>query len=466
MKRFSGVIQLTILLIALGACRSNFIGEIKRGAHYEYKPGFPELRLEVSEHISDGDSTFLSITGHVVENSLVFKSAADSLRASLQITIDVINHDNGENHQTSFFKEITRSLHHQPVGEQIFGFTHRADVPPGNYEVIAVVTDLASNKTISRVAEAFLPDPEAEVSNITNISILTKNNEEDYIVETTYDISNQADSVKFTFQITNSKPESPITIQARLIKFNSDTSVASPMSFNNPSASSIRYKGIEYDDYEIIQSSLREFHQPGNVYIEYIFPSLEQGNYRFEVAENIDAKDGLYKGRDFGVKSPNYPAVVSAQELAKPLIYIIDDFEYEKLQELMDNDEELKQAIDRFWLSNIKNSRIAKSVISLYYQRVEEANKMFSGYKEGWKTDMGRVYILFGPPWYEYKRLVTVQWSYSHDRENPEFNFHFKLPKVMSYHYPFDNYILQRNKDYFNIEYQQINKWRTGQILD
>lgn len=338
MKRYSGVIQLTFLLIALGACRSSLIGEIKRGAQYEYKPGFPELRLEVSEHISDTDSTYLSITGHVVENSLVFKNKGDSLGASVQVTIDVINHGGGQNHQTTFFEEIRRSMQHQPVGEQIFSFTHRATLPPGNYEVIAAVTDLSSNKTITRTAEAYLPNPATETANITNISILTKNNEENYIVETTYDVSSEADSIKFAFQITNSKPEKPLAIQARLIKFNSDTSVASPMSFNNPSASSIRYKGIEYDEFEIIQSSLREFQQPGNVYIEYIFPTLERGNYRFEVAENIDTKEGLYKGRDFGVKSPHYPAVVSAQELAKPLIYIIDDDEYDKLQLLMDND--------------------------------------------------------------------------------------------------------------------------------
>jgi hypothetical protein len=33
-----------------------------------------------------------------------------------------------------------------------------------------------------------------------------------------------------------------------------------------------------------------------------------------------------------------------------------------------------------------------------YYARVEYANKHFSHFMEGWRTDMGMVYIMFGPP--------------------------------------------------------------------
>ncbi|CUS97606.1 GWxTD domain-containing protein [Candidatus Kryptonium thompsonii] len=33
-----------------------------------------------------------------------------------------------------------------------------------------------------------------------------------------------------------------------------------------------------------------------------------------------------------------------------------------------------------------------------YYSRVKYANEHFGHYLEGWKTDMGMVYIIFGPP--------------------------------------------------------------------
>ena len=73
--------------------------------------------------------------------------------------------------------------------------------------------------------------------------------------------------------------------------------------------------------------------------------------------------------------------------------------DHEKLMAISDPKQQ-KLAVDRFWLSNIKNTNKAIQIIELFYERVEEANKQFSNYKEGWKTDMGMMYILFGPPWY------------------------------------------------------------------
>lgn len=138
--------------------------------------------------------------------------------------------------------------------------------------------------------------------------------------------------------------------------------------------------------------------------------------------------------------------------------------EHEELMAIT-NSSQLKQEIDRFWLKNIKNQRKAQNVIELYYERVEEANKQFSNYKEGWKTDMGMMYILFGPPRYVTTSINDVIWSYSTNLADPETNFLFRNPKVKSKFYPFDNYILQRNQQYFSIHYQQVQDWLSGDIL-
>ena len=107
----------------------------------------------------------------------------------------------------------------------------------------------------------------------------------------------------------------------------------------------------------------------------------------------------------------------------------------------------------------------AKSVISLYYERVEQANKQFTSFKEGWKTDLGMIYILFGPPWYVDRYLNTMAWSYSYDRTDPRYNYVFERPNMRNEYYPFDNYLLQRNQGYFNIQYRQIQLWLSGGIL-
>ncbi|MDZ7690711.1 MAG: GWxTD domain-containing protein [Balneolaceae bacterium] len=129
------------------------------------------------------------------------------------------------------------------------------------------------------------------------------------------------------------------------------------------------------------------------------------------------------------------------------------------------NSDSLKQAIDTFWLKNIGSKSKAKQVISLYYQRVEEANKQFSNFKEGWKTDPGMMYILFGRPLYYDRYIDSMTWYYSYDRSDPRETFQFDKPTIKHPSFPFDHYILTRNFFYDNIEYQQRERWLSGLIL-
>jgi GWxTD domain-containing protein len=151
--------------------------------------------------------------------------------------------------------------------------------------------------------------------------------------------------------------------------------------------------------------------------------------------------------------------------LAEPLAYLMGRNDYRDLMAIEDPDS-LKEAIDRFWLENVGSMNRARNVISLYYERVEQANKQFSNFKEGWKTDMGMIYILFGPPWYVERRLNRMQWSYSYDRTDPSYNYYFEKPRMRNEFFPFDNYLLQRSQGYFNLQYQQVQLWITGQILN
>lgn len=462
MKRFLPCIMLMFVITVTG-CNKNIINDIKRGANYNYQPGHPELRLEVSEHVDENEQPLLGVTGHVVENSLIFKLVEDSLRADFQIDIEILNVNTNKKKESNFRRVLKRGPSHTFTGEKIFSFDRQFEVGPGNYEVTILLTDLATNKQISRSTEAFLPNPAKTALYITNINLLTKKEGGSFEPSTTYDIGVDADSIRFQFQVINNSNE-PLIIRSRLIQFKTDTTHASPMSFSNPSASSIRYKGIDYGASEVIQQSRREFGQTGNVVIEYNFENLQRGNYRFEVEQDIEGDNSFYKARDFGVKSSNYPAITTPAEMAGPLVYLMSEQEYEELLSL-ETDEALKDAVDRFWLGNIKNSVKARSTISLFYSRVEEANKFFATYKEGWKTDMGMIYILFGPPLDEDIRLREIKWAYRFNQDDPEYTYFFRNIKTRTATYPFHNYMLRRDNRYFNIEYRQRQLWRTGHIL-
>jgi GWxTD domain-containing protein len=175
-------------------------------------------------------------------------------------------------------------------------------------------------------------------------------------------------------------------------------------------------------------------------------------------------KEEILKAREFGVRSTNYPEVKNVYELREPLVYLMNEKEYKALMELTDP-VEIKKAIDFFWLSKVGRTNKAKNVISMYYERVEQANRLFGSWKEGWKTDMGMVYILFGPPWYVDRNVNAMVWSYTYNRNDPELNFIFDRILPGQPYYPFTNYIFRRNRGYYQIEYNQVDIWLSGLVL-
>jgi hypothetical protein len=108
------------------------------------------------------------------------------------------------------------------------------------------------------------------------------------------------------------------------------------------------------------------------------------------------------------------------------------------------------------------NAENAKRIIKLYYQRVEYANRAYTTYKEGWKTDMGMVYIAFGAPQVTTKGNQQL-WTYYMDGGNTKVTFAFvqKANQFSEKHYE-----LIRKSEYGAIWYEAVEKWRLGLVAN
>ena len=459
-----------VLAICFMGCAKSFNPDIERGGNYTFQAGYPEVRFTAIGLINDDGEPNINVAADIVYGSLIYNEKQDTLVSDVAIDIQVVDQDNPENVIDS--KRYTFSIKKQDpnivYSQEVYTFQQDLSVDPGNYKINFTLTDLNSDKRITSSAQTYIPDPEENVSNLTNIKMMGKNMAEDkpaWSPITTYDVPGRVDSLKFIFQVTNNKSDEPLTVDSQLMRFRSDTTIARSMHYNAYSPSSIQYKGIDYDKREIIQSTQRKLIEPGNVLIEFTFGQQNRGNYRFQVrTQGATEESELFKARDFSVKSKNYPSIQSARELARPLAYLMDDGDYEDMMEIS-NADSLKEAVDRFWLRNIGNKNKTKNVIEKYYQRVEEANKQFSNFKEGWKTDPGMIYILFGPPWYVDTTLEEMHWSYSYNRTDPERNFYYFQPRFQSQFFPFEHYLFRRSQSYFSVQYQQVELWLSGLIL-
>src|SRR5205085_9004136 len=98
-----------------------------------------------------------------------------------------------------------------------------------------------------------------------------------------------------------------------------------------------------------------------------------------------------------------------------------------------------KVKFDKVILDITRDKDRAKNVIRKYFRRVELANSLFSSFKEGWKTDRGLTYVIFGPPDEVTRTGNTEIWSYKSVKSKFVFNRSASI-------YDPDNFILQRDK--------------------
>lgn len=65
----------------------------------------------------------------------------------------------------------------------------------------------------------------------------------------------------------------------------------------------------------------------------------------------------------------------------------------------LSNDEERDQFIEQFWLRRDPTpDTVENEYKEEHYRRIAYANEHFAAGKAGWRTDRGRIYIVFGPP--------------------------------------------------------------------
>ena len=150
-----------------------------------------------------------------------------------------------------------------------------------------------------------------------------------------------------------------------------------------------------------------------------------------------------------------FPETKIAEDLIDPLLYLSTKKEFKNILRAGDS----KLAVDSFWLDASGNMYRARELIRVFYSRVFFANYYFTADKEGWLTDRGMIYIIFGPPKTIYKSDVAERWIYGSDRNLSSMDFYFELHEN-----PFSDrtYILKRQEIFKASWYQAIDTWRNG----
>ena len=169
---------------------------------------------------------------------------------------------------------------------------------------------------------------------------------------------------------------------------------------NNPAvvSNSYTYSIKSNDDKELQRGNLTFTLGPGvNKVIEDIkTDNLLVGDYRLIINNNtgktVATKDFIYKWTDMPVNINNLDLAI------RQTVYIATGNEFNQMKNAKSKQDKEKRFM-QFWQTKDPNPNTVKNELMLeYYGRIAIANKRYSHYVDGWKTDMGMVYIIYGEP--------------------------------------------------------------------
>lgn len=220
----------------------------------------------------------------------------------------------------------------------------------------------------------------------------------------------------------------------------------------------------------------REFKAPPPPFIESIHPKFDyKPDSSFTLIKDIDSQisfnsreNGFYhfiqdpsqrQGFTLFISDEDFPEVSSVKDLVEPFRYVLKGSEFKHIFETPP--EQRKAELEQVWIDWVGDRERAKKALKVYYERVENANRFFSSHNEGWKTDRGMIYIVFGEPNKVYRDVNKETWIYG--EENNPMSLNFDFVKVIN---PFtdNDYRLIRQDTYKAAYTRSVGAWRDGRV--
>ncbi len=300
--------------------------------------------------------------------------------ASYEISIDLQDADGKSYSEKSWTEEISTTFSESSSPGSYSLVRHVFDVPPGKYTIETVIRDLEI-RTPVRVSQGVtvrsFPADSFSLSGIMLIGRFSQDQGKKVIIP----------------NVSSNVGNLPDGFHAFLEAYNMD------------SLGSIRTRTevVDENGTEVFSEEGEHTLNPGRnqVFIKVDNSQLSMGEYTLRVrALKEDGTTELaVTEKSFLVQWKGIPKAAKDLDVAiEQLQYIENPGESDHIREAGDEAEKRKRFMEFWQRRDPTPSTTRNEKMEEYYSRVQFANKNFAHYIEGWRTDMGMVYIIFGSP--------------------------------------------------------------------
>ncbi len=460
-----------ILLVGgmLAGCSSAYdAGSASRSG--AYKPGYASFDVECQPLMS-GDRSGVQMYLRILAPTLAWLKVDAAFEAQVMVQARILRDEDGSQVTEIAWPETLRVATSTETQEHApFRSSRQVLLEPGRYRCAVSLEDRGTRKSGERLVMAIVPRVQEGQPTLGGIVLARREREGTLEPVIGFHVPVTRDTLFARVPVLNVPAGTPVEVHFSICRFVADTARAGlPYLFMPafPAMEGNRIFPHRIDTVYTIRET-RKLLQGGYV-LDDVLPPLERGVYQLALyvwGPGQEPTEASAAGaiKYFVVVGPSFPRPVLLKDLVEASEYIAKRNEQPALDTLT-TPQGLRTAFDRFWLSLVPDTRRATAVMRAYYNRVQEASRMFSSTKEGWRTDRGMVYIVFGPPDRVDKRSDVETWSYTLPGSNIGIIFEFRRVFFMQASLTIEDYILRRNIQYEEPWEHMVKKWRDGEIF-
>jgi GWxTD domain-containing protein len=455
-----------LLALTSGCAGSSALESPAAGRTVIYEPGLPNFDAEAIASVQEG-TTGLDVYTAIPYASLVFARQDSSFQAVFETFIRIRDEAGRSILQEVSVRDTLRLARFEAT--QDYAHYHRKHplaVAPGVYGVEITVEDLGSQKRAQRQVRVQVPGPDAVA--LGRIRLEGRRPGQPFTPELALHLRAGLDSLRATVLL--GAHARPLQLFLRVLRLPADTTVAPQPYWLQLSAGSLFYRGVRYNEADTLVAQRRDAPpQVSTTSQAFSLAGLPPGYYRMEVEAlpvgvSSLRDNPLRQVREFAVRTPGFPRLTTLDDLVAALSYLTTRQEQAHLEEAP-TPQEKRRRFDAFWGALVADRQTATNLFRQYYSRVEEANLLFTSFKEGWKTDRGMLYIVLGAPYFVESQVEEETWNYSYDEQNPLHRFVFERIRGFQSDTPFAHYVLERSPAYEQAWRRAVERWRRGESL-
>jgi len=339
----------------------------------------PEYYFEAyTQAAGEKGKTLLKTAVKVANDELQFSQMEQGYRATFEYTVIIFDTHGDQLYSDIRNKTVTVAGFSETNSDADFSLLESEFIlVPGDYETAVTVTDLDTKISNKRRMKINIRDYTVNKLDLSSIVFadrigLDESGNRKAVPNVVNNFSHGQDTLHICFEIYNTLYFDSLNVAYRI--FNSKNKLVNTSSF---------YQKITEGRTPVLFSITRS--------------DLPNGKYLFEieVGENdISVKRTIPFSINWLHLMPMASDIESAIDELK---YIATTKEIRKMKKAPEEDR--GNLFEEFWRQRDPSPGTPKNeLFDEYYRRISYANATFGKYTEGWKTDMGMVFIRLGPP--------------------------------------------------------------------